>query len=46
MKKEKSLGIIIKAAVPVIVLAIILFVTFSVTSEKDDLSVARYIIAT
>ena len=46
MKKEKSLGIIIKAAVPVIVLAIILFVKFSVTSKKDDLSVARYIIAT
>lgn len=46
MKKEKSLGIIIKITVPVIVLAIILFVKFSVTSKKDDLSVARYIIAT
>lgn len=46
MKKEKSLGIIIKVTVPVIVLAIILFVKFSVTSKKDDLSVARYIIAT
>lgn len=46
MKKEKSLGIFIKVTVPVIVLAVVLFIKFSVTSKKDDFSVARYVIVT
>lgn len=46
MKKEKSLGIILKVTIPVIVLVAVLFIKFAVTSRKDDFSVARYIIAT
>lgn len=46
MKINKSLGIVLKVTVPVIVLVVVLFIKFSVTSKNDGFSVARYIIAT
>lgn len=46
MKKEKSLGIFVKIIIPVVVLVVILLIKFSVTSKKDGISVARYVIAT